>query len=199
MVYNVDEKASMIIDDARAKPVIETERMILRPFRPTDAKDVQTLAGHRDVAATTYNIPHPYEDGIAETWISTHEEKFKKGEAVTLALTLKEDGRLIGTISLFEIIKGHKGEFGYWVGVPYWGKGYCTEAAKALMEYGFNELDLNRIHGCYFTKNPASGRVMEKLGMSYEGTQIQHTLKWGKFEDLALMGMLKKDWNKTVR
>jgi ribosomal-protein-alanine N-acetyltransferase len=176
------------------QPVLETERMILRPFKLTDAKDVQTLAGHRDIAETTYNVPHPYEDGTAETWISTHEDKYNKEEAVTLAMTLKEDGRLVGCISLFEVIKGHKGELGYWVGVPYWGKGYCTEAARAIMEYGFTELDLNRIHACYFTKNAASGRVMEKLGMSYEGTQIQHTLKWGKFEDLALMGILKKDW-----
>ena len=117
------------------QPVLETERLMLRPFRLSDAKDVQTLAGHKDIAATTYNVPHPYEDGMAESWISTHEDKYKKGETVTLAMTLKEDGRLVGGISLFEVIKGHKGELGYWVGVPYWGKGYCTEAARAIMEY----------------------------------------------------------------
>ena len=91
---------------------------------------------------------------------------------------------------------GHQGELGYWIGVPYWGKGYCTEAGEALLEYGFTELDLNRIHASYFSRNPASGRVMEKLGMTYEGTRKQHILKWNKFEDLALKGILRKDWIK---
>ena len=153
------------------QPVLETERMILRSFGITDAKDVQTLAGHREVASTTYNIPHPYEDGMAETWISTHEDTFMQGKGVAYAMTLKEDDRLIGTISLMGLIIGHKAELGYWVGVPYWGNGYCTEAGKAILEYGFNELDLNRVHASYFSRNPASGRVMEKLDMSYEGTQ----------------------------
>lgn len=170
--------------------------MILRPFRLTDANDVQTLAGHRKVASTTYNIPHPYEDGMAETWISKHEETFRQGKGVVYAMTLKEGGNLIGAISLMGLILGHKAELGYWVGVPYWGKGYCTEAGKALLGYGFSVLDLNRIHACYFTRNPASGRVMKKLGMSYEGTQRQHTLKWGKYEDITLMAILKKEWGK---
>jgi ribosomal-protein-alanine N-acetyltransferase len=178
------------------QPVLETDRLVLRPFRLTDAQDAQTLAGHREVASTTYNIPHPYEDGMAETWISTHEDTFKQGKGVTYAMTLKDDGRLVGCISLMGLKLGHQGELGYWIGVPYWGKGYCTEAGEALLEYGFTKLDLNRIHASYFSRNPASGRVMEKLGMTYEGTRKQHILKWGKFEDLALKGILKKDWIK---
>ena len=178
------------------QPVLETDRLVLRPFRLTDAKDAQTLAGHREVASTTYNIPHPYEDGMAETWISTHKDTFKQGKGVTYAMTLKKDGRLVGCISLMGLTLGHQGELGYWIGVPYWGKGYCTEAGEALLEYGFTELDLNRIHASYFSRNPASGRVMEKLGMTYEGTRKQHILKWNKFEDLALKGILRKDWIK---
>lgn len=178
------------------QPVLETDRLVLRPFRLTDAKDAQILAGHREVASTTYNIPHPYEDGMAETWISTHEDTFNQGKGVTYAMTLKYDGSLVGCISLMGLTLGHQGELGYWIGVPYWGKGYCTEAGEALLEYGFTELDLNRIHASYFSRNLASGRVMEKLGMTYEGTRKQHILKWGKFEDLALKGILRKDWIK---
>lgn len=176
------------------QPVLETERLTLRPFKITDAKQVQTLAGHREIASTTLNIPHPYEDGMAETWISTHEDTFKQEKGVTYAMTLKDEGTLIGCIGMMGLSKGHQGELGYWVGVPYWGKGFCTEAGSALLEYGFNKLGLNRIHACYVSQNPASGRVMEKLGMTHEGTRKQHVLKWGKFDDMELMGLLKKDW-----
>ena len=181
------------------QPVLETERMMLRPFRLTDAKVVQSLAGHRDIAATTLNVPHPYEDGMAETWISTHEDTFKQGKGVIYALVLKDDGRLIGAISMMGLFKDHQGELGYWIGVPYWGKGYCTEAGRAILEYGFNELGLNRIHARYVSRNPASGRVMEKLGMTHEGTRNQHVLKWGKFDDMELKGLLKKDWERLSK
>ena len=81
-------------------PTIETERLILRPFNLNDAADVMRLAGDRDIADTTLNIPHPYEPGMAEQWISMHGEDFDQGRGVTLALALREDGRLVGAISL---------------------------------------------------------------------------------------------------
>ncbi|NEP60397.1 MAG: GNAT family N-acetyltransferase, partial [Symploca sp. SIO2G7] len=85
-------------------------------------------------------------------------------------------------------------ELGYWIGVLYWSKGYCTEAAKAVVQYGFEVIGLHRIQAAHFPHNPASGRVMQKIGMSYEGYRRQHILKWGKFEDLELYGILKSDW-----
>jgi RimJ/RimL family protein N-acetyltransferase len=86
---------------------------------------------------------------------------------------------------------------GYWIGKPYWSKGYCTEAGKEMLRYGFIVLGLNRIHASYLSRNPASGRVMEKLGMIHEGTRRQHVLKWDVFEDVELKGILKKDWKTT--
>jgi len=178
------------------QPVLETERLILRPFTLKDAKTAQRLAGDRDIASTTQNIPHPYEDGMAEGWISTHQDNYEQGKGVTYAVTMK-DGRLIGAISLMSMIKGHQAELGYWIGKPYWSQGYCTEAGKEMLRYGFLDLGLNRIHASYLSRNPTSGRVMEKLGLTHEGTRIQHVLKWGVYEDLELKGLLKKDW-KTI-
>lgn len=172
---------------------LDTERLVLRPFTLEDAIEVQRLAGHRDIASTTWNIPHPYEDGMAEEWISTHQETFEQGKGVVYAITLK-DGKLIGAISLMAMIEGHQAELGYWIGKPYWNRGYCTEAGKELLRYGFDVLGLNRIHSSYMARNPASGRVMQKLGMSYEGARKQHVKKWGVFEDLVLYGILKSDW-----
>lgn len=179
--------------DMSEPPILETERLMLRPFTLEDAQEVQRLAGHRDIASTTLNIPHPYEDGMAEEWISTHQESFEQGKGVVYAITLK-DGRLIGAISLMTMIEGHQAELGYWIGKLYWNQGFCTEAGKELLRYGFDGLGLNRIHASYISRNPASGRVMQKLGMSYEGTRKQHVKKWGVFEDLVLYGILKSDW-----
>ena len=130
---------------------------------------------------------------MAEDWISTHQETFEQRKGVVYAITLK-DGRLIGAISLMAMSKGHQAELGYWIGKPYWNRGFCSEAGKELLRYGFEVLDLNRVHSCYISRNPASGRVMQKLGMSYEGTRKQHVKKWGVFEDLVLYGLLKSDW-----
>ena len=118
------------------QPILTTERLILRPFNLGDAKTVQRLAGDRDVASTTKNIPHPYEDGLAESWIGKHRDSFDSGKGVTYAVTLK-DGSLVGCISLMSIIEAHQAELGYWVGKPYWNKGYCTEAAREIVRYGF--------------------------------------------------------------
>jgi RimJ/RimL family protein N-acetyltransferase len=178
------------------QPTLETERLILRPFALSDAGDVQRLAGDRAIADTTKTIPHPYEDGMAEKWISSHPEVFDQGKGVTFAITLKPQGMLVGAISLLNMIKGHQAELGYWIAKPCWNRGFCTEAGRAVLEFGFGVLGLNRIHACHFSRNPSSGRVMLKLGMTHEGCRKQHIRKWDKFEDLELYGILKADWQK---
>jgi ribosomal-protein-alanine N-acetyltransferase len=179
-------------------PILETKRLILRPFAMADAKDVQRLAGDRAIADTTLTIPHPYGDGVAEAWISTHRQAFDQEEGVTLAITRKPDGVLLGAISFIDISKGHQAELGYWVGLPYWTQGFCTEAASALLRYGFSALGLIRIHARFLARNPASGRVMQKLSMRHEGCRRQHVIKWGKCEDIELYGILKPEWEETL-
>ena len=176
--------------------VIKTERLILRPFMLADAPEVQRLVSERDIAATTINIPHPYEDGIAEDWIKTHEQKFEQGESVSFAITHREQGFLIGAIGLdIEYPNGESRQLGYWIGKPYWNQGYCTEAARAVVKYGFDALHLNRIFARHFGSNPASGRVMQKTGMKYEGTMREAIKKWGRFEDMVCYAILKGEYN----
>ncbi len=178
------------------QPTLETERLILRPFSLDDAEDVQRLAGDKQIASTTMNVPHPYEDGMAESWIGTHDDTFNAGKGVAFAITMRRTGELVGAISLMSMVGGHQAELGYWVGVPYWNKGFCTEAGEAVLRYGFTDRGLNRIYATYLTRNPASRRVMEKLGMVQEGMLREHALKWGVFEDMGLMGILRVDWDK---
>jgi ribosomal-protein-alanine N-acetyltransferase len=189
----------LFASDAKGKamkqqPTLQTNRLILRPFEKTDAKEVQLLAGDRSIADTTLEIPHPYEDGMAEQWISTHQAKFEAGEMAHFAITLRETNGLIGAIRLTIVPRFERAELGYWIGNPYWENGYCTEAARTVLEYGFTTLKLNRIHAHHFKRNPASGRVLERVGMMREGFARQHVKKWDTFEDIELYGILKSEW-----
>ena len=182
----------------RCIPTLETERLRLRPFALGDALEVQRLAGERVIADTTLNIPHPYQDGIAEQWISKHPTIFSEERGVTFAITRKPDGALAGAISLMGMIKGHQAELGYWVGSNYWNQGICTEAGIAILGYAFLELGLVRVYARHLTRNPRSGRVMQKLGMHHEGTRRCHVKKWDKLEDEELYGILKDEFNEAA-
>jgi ribosomal-protein-alanine N-acetyltransferase len=177
------------------QPTLQTQRLILRPFELTDGEDVRRLAGEWAIADTTLQIPHPYEVGMSEEWILTRGPRFEAGEEVVFAIVLRESGQLIGAMGL--VIEGQfrRAELGYWIGRLYWGHGYCTEAGKAVLEYGFHSLNLNRIHAYHFKRNPASGRVLRKLGMKHEGSAPQHIMKWGVFEDVELYGILRSQWH----
>lgn len=178
------------------QPVIRSQRLLLRPFTPGDAADVQRLAGDHAIAATTLRIPHPYEDGMAEEWISRHRAQFAQGTDAVFAVVEQETSQLIGAIGL-TIDKDHnKAELGYWIGRPFWNRGYATEAARSIVEYGFAQLELNRIAAGHLVRNPASGRVMQKIGMVHEGTLRQDTIKWGRYEDLDRYGLLRDDWER---
>jgi len=176
------------------QPTMETKRLKLRPFTLDDAYEVQRLAGNKDIASTTLNIPHPYEDGMAEHWIGTHKENLEKGEEVVFAIVHREQGLLIGSIGLKINKRDESAELGYWIGRPYWNRDYCTEACQAVLIYGFQNLGLNRIYAYHFKRNPASGRVMQKTGMVYEGYLRQHVKKWGKFEDVVFYGILRSEY-----
>jgi [ribosomal protein S5]-alanine N-acetyltransferase len=177
----------------KKRPTLTTPRLLLRPFALGDAPDVQRLAGAREVASTTLNIPHPYAAGMAEQWIATHQESYARGEFVIFAIVLRANQALIGATSL-HIHRPHvQAELGYWIGTAYWNHGYCSEAAQAVLRYGFDVLGLHRIHASYMTRNPASGRVMQKIGMTYEGCLRQHVQKWGIFEDIAIYGILRSE------
>ena len=175
---------------------IRTERLLLRPLKLSDASDVQRLAGDRDVASTTRNIEHPYEDGMAERWIRTCQEKSDAGELINFAIILHSGGSFLGAIELHPDIGARDAELGYWVGKPYWNQGYATEAVKAVVYHGLIELKMDRVYAAHFTRNPASGRVMQKAGMLHEGFLKGHTEKWGVFEDLELYGVTREQFGR---
>ncbi len=172
-------------------PRLITPRLVLRPFEPSDAPVVERLAGRHEVAETTLTIPHPYPVGSGVEWIATHAGAWERGERLALAICPSErPDDLLGAISLRLSSTHRHGEIGYWIGVDSWGQGYATEAARSVIGYGFEELGLHRIEGRHFTRNPASGRVMQKLGMQLEGVNRGAFLRWGQFEDVAVYGII---------
>lgn len=184
---------------SKARPVLTTERLILRPFTAADAPWVERHAGDREVASTTLRIPHPYPPGEAERWIANHEENFARGLAVDFALTVAESGELVGSMGLRLDHEHAHAEIGYWMAVPYWGLGYGSEAARAVVAYGFDELGLHRIFASHMARNPASGRVLQNAGMRHEGCLRQHVRKWGRFEDSEQYGILRSEYEAAAR
>jgi RimJ/RimL family protein N-acetyltransferase len=176
-------------------PTLTTERLRLRPFTPDDAPAVERLAGAWEVAETTLNIPHPYPSGGGAEWIATHAPAWDAGARLTLAIAPRErPSELVGAVGLGIEREHGVGELGYWIARETWGRGYATEAALAIVRYGFETLGLRRIQARHFTRNAPSGRVMQKLGMRHEGIQRGVYVRWGKPEDVAVYALLAAEW-----
>jgi len=171
-------------------PTLETARLKLRPYSEADISELVPLIGTREVAATTLRIAHPYTEEDARAFITLARQPDK----IWLAITLRADGRQIGGIGLRVHEEHQHAELGYWLGVPHWGQGYATEAAREMLRYGFKERGLHRIFASHFGHNPASGRVLRKLGMRHEGCQREHLRKWDRFVDSELYGILRQEW-----
>ena len=174
------------------QPRLQTERLVLRPLTPHDAPTLSRLAGRREIADTTISIPHPYSEEQARQWIAGNVDLFARGKFVVFGMELKRERTLAGTIGLREIDSEHsQAELGFWVAVGCWGRGYATEAAGAVVSFGFDQLGLNRIYAHHMVRNPASGGVLAKIGMKQEGLLRQRVRKWGVFEDVVLMAVLR--------
>ena len=170
-------------------PVIETARLRLCAFVEADIAALVPLIGDRRVAATTLRIPHPYRDEHARYFLEHMQDERQRNFAIRL-----RPGALIGGIGLRLEPEHAHAELGYWLGVPYWGRGYATEAAAAVLAFGFESLGLHRIYAEYFRHNPASGAVLRKLGMRHEGTRRQHVRKWDRWVDVELYALLRDEW-----
>lgn len=166
------------------QPELKTKRLLLRAFLPVDTHEVNNLAGNINVSKTTLNIPYPYSPEMAESWIETHKPSWEAKTGVVYAITLSESGQLVGAIGLHDI-QLSQAELGYWVGEPYWGNGYCTEAVRALIQFSFENLSFNKIVSEHLTSNPASGEVMKKAGMRYI-KKIKNYDRHGKLSDIEI-------------
>ena len=137
-------------------------------------------------------IPIAEQDAI--DFIAACRPDFDLGRSARFAIALRDTGEFCGGIGLRIMPAHHRAELGYWLGVPYWGKGYATEASQEVLRFGFETLKLRRIYASYVTENLASGRVLEKIGMRSEGMLRSHICKWDVFHDLVYCGILDDEF-----
>jgi RimJ/RimL family protein N-acetyltransferase len=177
---------------------LQTERLTLRLPARSDIPALMPLIGAREVAATTLRIPHPYTEADAEDFIAGTQEELLNGSGLRLGIIVRESDTLCGGVGLRVEPDHRRAELGYWIGVPYWAKGYATEAAGAMLKYGFDTLQLHRIFASHFADNLASARVLRKIGMRHEGRLRGHILKWGEFLDIEMYGMAASDVERAL-
>jgi RimJ/RimL family protein N-acetyltransferase len=166
--------------------------IVLRTMETTDAARVQLLAGERAVAEMTALIPHPYPDGAAEEWIAMQARAWRLGTEYTYAI--EADSLLVGSIAL-RPIAAEREDLGYWIGQPYWDRGYATAAARAVIALAFSFLDVDKLTASHLARNAASGRVMEKCGMRLLSTGTREHR--GAPEVFCARGISRDQWERS--
>ena len=172
-------------------PTLQTTRLTLGEVRATDIPNIIQYAGDKRIAATTQNMPHPYQEKDAIFWINMAQQGFQNKSKYIFGIRLNSTQQLIGGIGLHIEAAANLAELGYWVAVPHWNKGYMTEAVQAVLKFGFEKLKLNKIFATHLSENPASGKVMLKNGMQLEGTFKEHIRKDGVYKDLLQYGLVR--------
>lgn len=170
-------------------PRLATPRLVLDAFTLDDALAVTEICRHPEIYATTLKIPQPYSADDARAWIASHLPGLLKGELVEFAV--RHDQKLVGAVGLVIQRKHDCATLGYWIGRPHWGQGFATEAVRAVLAYGFQQQALEKIEADHFAGNHASGRVLEKAGMTREGLRPHHCKKDGKYLDAVLYGITR--------
>ncbi|HEX8355704.1 MAG TPA: GNAT family N-acetyltransferase [Pyrinomonadaceae bacterium] len=167
----------------------------LSSVRPTDKPALLEHFGTRDISETTLNIPYPYTESDADSWLHkriAHSEG--SGKEVTFAVR-DAGGMLIGVVGAdsHRVGASHRAEIGYWLARQYWGRGLMTDAVRAYIGYAFGELRLLRLTAQVVEFNPGSARVLEKNGFKLEGRLRSHVRKGGKLFDVRFYGLLKEE------
>lgn len=173
-------------------PTLVSDQLRLRQFTPGDVLHVVEYAGSRKVASDALHIPYPFQESLASEWISEMPRKFHNGSEIVFAMDIKITNAFVGAVGLTFHNSDKNAEIGYWIGEPFWGNGFATEAVKKVIQYGFEHRNLHRIYATALAKNPASIKVLEKSGMKYEGTLKQHVFHWGRFEDIVYYGIINE-------
>jgi len=177
-------------------PVLRTERLVLDAFTQDDVPRLEQILSVKEVAQDILRMKHPLPEGEAARWIATLAREFENNNLV-LAVRRSRDNLLLGAVSLNVEPLDRRGSLGYWLDRDHWGRGYVTEASKAILEYGFHTLDLNKVTAECFSRNLASQKVMTKIGMKHEGSKKKHYEKWGEFLDSEEYGILREDWEQN--
>lgn len=180
-------------------PKIETDRLILRHMKLSDAKDMYDYAQRSEV--TRYLLWAPHESlEYTRSYLKQVERCYRQGTFHDFGVILKENNRLIGTCGFARIDEPNAtAEAGYVLNPDYWGNGIATEALSAVIALGFEKKGFNRIESRYMVDNQASRRVMEKSGMTFEGVLRQSIFVRDGYEDIGVCSILRSDYTPNGR
>ena len=175
-------------------PTLHTARLLMRPFTEADTDAIFTL--HSNPVVLRYWDRPPWKQRAqAERFIAICPQMEQEGSGARLAIERAADGVFIGTINLFNWNPDYRSiKLGYCLDIGAWGQGFATEAARALLEWGFGTLDLNRVQAETDTRNTASHNVLEKLMFVHEGTLREDCIVDGEVSDSRVYGLLRRDW-----
>ncbi|MGF1594188.1 MAG: GNAT family N-acetyltransferase [Kiloniellaceae bacterium] len=176
---------------------LETRRLVLRPLTDDDAEAVQDYAARWEIARMTTRIAHPYPEGAAAAWIAGQAAARDDGSEHTFAITPAQapgpEARPIGVVSLRRVEPGNL-ELGYWLAPEHWGQGLATEAAQAMVVYGFEKLGAEALQSGHFADNLASGRVLEKAGFRANGIARQWSEARRGFVESRRFLLTRQSW-----
>lgn len=162
----------------------------IEPIAPRHAEAVQELASHPDVLATT-NLPEPYPDDGAITWIEAAQERREEGTEYPFAIVV--DDTLVGVSGLRDVDED-EAEIGFWVGKPYWGNGYATAGTRKVLSFAFEELGLTEVYARPLERNVASRRVLDKLGFTAVGVELHEHPKWTEDDPVVRYVLPRTEW-----
>ncbi len=175
------------------RPTLHTPRITLRPFTLADAPALYTYLNDKETSRNLGYIPYPYVEGMAEEWIATHESEFVENRQVIFCISDARTQAVMGSMGLVLNFDMRQAELGYWIGRPFWGKGYGTEAARRVVQYAMAELPLIKIYARPFAYNLASQRLLEKSGFVREAVLRKHFCKWGEMLDMAYYAFIRDE------
>jgi ribosomal-protein-alanine N-acetyltransferase len=174
-------------------PVLHTERLTLRAIEPRDAERLKLLGGDEAVIDTMMSLPHPLDDAQVRHIVNTRSDVYHQGRGVAFAVALKATDEFIGEVSVHTRAEDGITKMNYWIGRDYWGQGYCTEAARAAVTFALENLPIDSIRAIRFSRNAASGRVMEKIGMRHVEHLPRRSNYRGRIEDLEVHVITRDD------
>ena len=173
---------------------LETERLILRKVKPSDAADMYEYSCRDETCRYLLWEKHPFYSYTLE--LTKHlQREYAQGRYLDFAIELKENHKMIGTVGFTQVDEKNFGcEAGYVISPDHWGKGIAAEALNALLNFAFCELKMKRVEAKYMVENTASRRVMEKCGMSFEGIQRSKLFVKDKFRDIGVCAVISDDY-----
>ncbi len=172
-------------------PELRSKRLRLGKISVNDIPEIVVCANNKTISDNTLNLPYPYSEDDAVFWMNMQINGYKNNNKYIFGIYINQSNKFVGGIGLHLDLPHSKAELGYWIAEHFWNNGIATEAGKCLLDFGFNRLQLNKIYATCFVCNPASERVLKKLGMVHEANLKQHYYKQGSFLDAKQYAILQ--------